>query len=261
MPLYLNDTDLTKTNVIVRVLLLLSFLFLSSQNTLIAQELGYFTLNDTLILNTELMYQEEFNDLVNWKTEQQPGGKVILNDGKMEVVDKAGCTVWFKKRLHQPLMIEFTATVIDEGGPHDRVSDLNCFWLATDPLRQDFFEETISHRNGKFNQYDSLKLYYVGLGGHNNTKTRFRRYTGNGEKPLLPSHDLSNAEFLITPNELNRIRIIVFNSNIQYWRNELLIFNVYDDEPLTSGYFAFRTVDNHLVIDDFKVYNLSEKHE
>lgn len=245
----------------MRIVLLLSFLFLSSQNTLIAQEPGYFTFNDTLELKTELIYLEEFDDLSNWKTEQQPGGKVILNDNKMEVVDKAGCTVWLKRHLHQPVMIEFTATVIDEGGPHDRVSDLNCFWLATDPLRKDFFGETIYQRNGKFNQYDSLKLYYVGLGGHNNTKTRFRRYTGNGEKPLLPSHDLSNTEFLITPNVLNRIRIIVFNGIIQYWRNEQLIFNVYDAEPLNSGYFAFRTVDNHLVINDFKVFNLSKKHE
>lgn len=30
-------------------------------------------------------------------------------------------------------MIEYTATMFEEGGPHDRVSDLNYFWMAIDP--------------------------------------------------------------------------------------------------------------------------------
>jgi hypothetical protein len=98
----------------------------------------------------------------------------------------------------------------------------------------------------------------VGLGGHTNTKTRFRRYAGNGQKPLLPEHDLSDEVYLIVPNVPNRIRIMVYNTTIQYWRNEQLIFNVYDSSPHDSGYFAFRTVNNHLIVDNFNVYGLTK---
>ncbi|SEJ81246.1 hypothetical protein SAMN05192553_11629 [Cyclobacterium xiamenense] len=239
---------------IVRLLPLL----ISLPFSLVAQDSGHVTLNDSLVLKPSLIYSEAFNDLNAWKTEQQPGGTVVLNGGRMEIEDKAGCTVWFEQPLQQPVMIEFTATVIDEGGPQDRVSDLNCFWLASDPWRGDFFGDAHPHRAGKFSQYDSLQLYYVGLGGHNNTKTRFRRYAGNGQKPLLPEHDLSDEAYLIVPNVPNRIRIIVYTTTIQYWRNEQLIFNVYDASPYDSGYFAFRTVNNHLFIDDFNVYDLSK---
>lgn len=242
----------------MRIVVLLVLLLSNLQISVNAQNLDYFTLNDTLALKPLLTYSDEFKDLSNWRTEQQPGGTVFLNQGKMEIEDLAGCTVWLEKDLHQPLMIEYTATVIDEGGPQDRVSDLNCFWLATDPWHSNFFGDIIPHRAGKFSQYDSLKLYYVGLGGHNNTKTRYRRYAGNGEKPLLPAHDLSDEAYLIVPNVTIRIRIIVYNGIIQYWRNEQLIFNVYDENPYDSGYFAFRTVNNHLLIEDFNVYGLSK---
>jgi len=243
----------------MRFTLFLPFLLTILSNGPLAQEIGYVALNDSLVVKTSLIYSEAFNDLSHWIVEQQPGGTVILNEGRMEIEDKAGCTVWFEKAMHQPVMIEFTATVMDEGGPQDRVSDLNCFWLATDPWHRDFFGDPHPYRAGKFSQYDSLQLYYVGLGGHNNTKTRFRRYSGNGQKPLLPAHDLSDEAYLIVPNVPNRIRIIVYNTTIQYWRNEQLIFNVYDASPYDSGYFAFRTVNNHLIIDDFNLYALSKK--
>lgn len=135
---------------------------------------------------------------------------------------------------------------------------LKLFLVGYRSLAHRFFGDVHPHRAGKFSQYDSLKLYYVGLGGHNNTKTRFRRYTGNGQKPLLPAHDLSDEAYLIVPNVPNRIRIIVYNSTIQYWRNDQLIFDVHDASPYDSGYFAVRTVNNHLIIDDFDVYELSK---
>lgn len=212
-------------------------------------------LNDTLDLTANLLYEDQFgNDLKWWEVEQQAGGKVELNDEKLEITDAAGATIWFKNRLNQPVMIEYTATVIDEGGKQDRVSDLNCFWLASNPKSNRFFKN--HNREGKFVQYDSLQLYYVGLGGHDNSKTRFRRYDGKGNKPLLPKYDLSDKKYLITPNIPNHIRIIAYNGIIQYWRNGMLIYEYKDDAPYQTGYFGFRTVNNHMTVDDFKVYEL-----
>ena len=77
-------------------------------------------------------------------------------------------------------MIQYEATVVSAGGPNDRVSDLNSFWMATDPRTP---EDLFAHdRSGKFAEYNLLDMYYVGLGGNGNTTTRFRRYIGDDNR-------------------------------------------------------------------------------
>lgn len=216
-------------------------------------------LKDSLILEGRLLFKEGFeNTLKNWAIEQQDGGSVIISDGKMEITDVGGCTVWYKHQLQAPLLIEYDAIVIDQDGKQDRVSDLNCFWLATDPEHPDNFLMNSEKRKGKFGNYDSLRLYYVGLGGHHNTRTRLRKYDGTGKKPLLPEHDLSAEKFLIRPNETNHIKIVAYQGIIQYYRNNLLIYDIMDLKPYTEGYFGLRTVNNRMTVDNFKVYTLSE---
>ena len=214
-------------------------------------------INDTLAVKGQLIYEDDFADSSDrWVVEQMPGGTAEFSDGQLEIEDAKGCTVWLREKLHAPILIEYDAVVIDAGGPHDRVSDLNCFWLATDSSHpHDFFARS-SQRHGKFNHYDSLRLYYVGLGGHHNTKTRFRRYRGDGNKPLLPENDLSEARYLITPNAVNHIRIVVYDNIVQYYRNDELVFDFFDPAPYGEGYFGIRTVDNHMTVDNFKVYHL-----
>lgn len=216
-----------------------------------------YKINDSINVERTLEYEDNFDsNLDNWIVEQMPGGNVRHSSGKMEIEDKAGCTIWFNKKLQAPLTITYEALVIDNGGPNDRASDLNCFWLASDPTETDYFFGSNTKRTGKFSDYDHLKLYYVGLGGHNNTKTRFRRYVGDGSKPLLPENDLSASEYLIVPNRMNKIKIVVYNGVVRYYRNEQLIFDFLDKDAYSSGYFGIRTVNNHMKIDNFKVYSL-----
>ena len=215
--------------------------------------------NDTLTLNARLTQHDEFESgLSNWIVEQQPGGNVEISEGKMEITDASGCTVWFREKLSAPCMIEYDAMVIGKGGPHDRVSDLNCFWMALDPENQGNFFHPKKERKGKFSHYHSLRLYYVGVGGHNNSTTRFRRYPGDGTRPLLPEHDLTSEKYLITPNIVNRIRIIVYKNLVQYYLNDELFFSINDPAPYHSGYFGIRTVNNHMTVDDFRVYSITE---
>ena len=210
----------------------------------------------TEVQAVKLLHEENFDSgMSNWVVEQMPGGTVQVSNAAMEIIDVAGCTVWYAKKLTAPLTIEYDAIVIDQDGPQDRVSDLNCFWLATDAEHPENFFATSENRKGKFKNYDGLQLYYVGLGGHHNTKTRFRRYTGTGDKPLLAEHDLSDPEYLILPNTVNHIKIVVFHSTVQYYRNDKLIFDFHDAAPYASGYFGIRTVNNHMTIDNFKVYS------
>lgn len=206
-----------------------------------------------------ILHEDNFGkDLSQWVVEQQLGGSVEIKNSALEIDDAEGCTIWFKEKLTAPLRIEYEAMVIDSGGAHDRVSDLNCFWMANDLQHPDDFFRMSKQRAGKFRNYHSLILYYVGYGGHNNTKTRFRRYDGNFERPLLPEHDLSDYRYMIVPNKKLLIQLVVSGNTVKYIRNGETIFEIKDNTPYLSGYFGFRTVNNHMRIKNFKVYRLED---
>ena len=108
-------------------------------------------------------------------------------------------------------------------------------------------------RTGKFSDYDSLLTYYVGYGGNTNTTTRFRRYDGTPARPLLPEHDLRAQSFLLVANRTYHIRLVAREGVAEFWRNGEKIFSLHDPQPLAMGWFAFRTVNSHLVIRGFRV--------
>ncbi len=194
-----------------------------------------------------------FADLAPWAVEQMPGGSVRVRDGRLEIEDQAGCTVWWREKLTAPVAISYKVTVVARGGPLDRVSDVNCFWMASDPRSTAAPFAPGQARSGKFSDYDSLLTYYVGYGGNNNSTTRFRRYDGTAARPLRPEHDLSAARFLLKPNHTYQIRLVARNGRAEFWRDGELIFSFDDTAPLTSGWFALRTVKSHLVIEDLRI--------
>ncbi|NCZ52490.1 MAG: hypothetical protein EBY81_01075, partial [Verrucomicrobia bacterium] len=88
----------------------------------------------------EVLFQDDFSgDLSRWVVEQTPSGKTRVIDGELDIDDapgthdKGGCTVWFKEKISGPVRITYDATMVQKGGPNDRLSDLNCFWMASDP--------------------------------------------------------------------------------------------------------------------------------
>jgi hypothetical protein len=185
-------------------------------------------------------------------------GTIEAVKGHLNVDVSGGCTVWYRHVLSGPLLIEYEAVVIQRGGANDRVSDLNCFWMAQDPQRPGRLLEV--RRSGKFADYDTLLTYYVGLGGNSNKTTRFRRYIGKpGDRPLLPEHDLQAAEFLIKPNEKQTVRLVACGSLIRYYRDDRLLFELNDPEPYVNGWFGLRTVHSHLQIGRFRVHRLRLK--
>ncbi|MFD1616303.1 DUF6250 domain-containing protein [Gelatiniphilus marinus] len=203
-----------------------------------------------------IIYRNALASSDNWVVEQQSNGQTIFKNKSIEVIDAKGCTIWFKNKLVAPVKITYNITIIDNGGEYDRVSDMNCFWMANDPKNPDHFFKDSKKRAGHFPNYHHLKLYYVGYGGHHNTKTRFRRYNGNIHRPLLPEHDLLDKKFMITANKTMKIEIIVKDNFTSYSRDGDIIFKVHDSQPYTNGYFGFRTVNNHMKIDNFKIMQL-----
>jgi hypothetical protein len=209
----------------------------------------------TPVAKGELVYSDDFDrDLSAWVVEQAPDSTTRLIDGKLDIDDDKGCTVWFKERLSGPLVIEYDATMIKRGGRNDRVSDLNCFWMAIDPAHPDDLFAGSKERGGKFPKYDALRLYYVGYGANENKTTRFRRYPGDGTKPLLPEHDLSAPSLMNVANKTVHIQVIADHGRIQFLRDGEMVINFQDRAPFESGWFGFRTVRNHMQIDNFRVY-------
>lgn len=202
----------------------------------------------------ELLHQDDFTaGPGGWVVEQMPGGRVTVAGGVLTIEDAGGCTVWWRHKLTAPVVITYEATVVSAGGPHDRVSDLNCFWMASDPRTPDLFAPGHG-RTGKFETYDVLRTYYVGQGGNMNTTTRFRRYAGGGEKPLLPGYDRQEPAVLLKGNQPYRITLMALaDGTVRYYRDAALIFEFKDPAPLKEGWFGFRTVQSHLRIRDFQV--------
>ena len=191
-----------------------------------------------------LLFSDDFNDPGDldrqWLVEAESGGRVEAGGGRLEIDVPAGCTVWFKRAVEGPVEIEYDVTAVGAGGTNDRVSDVNCFWMARDARSPgDLFA---TKRGGKFEEYNPLRGYYVGLGGNWNTTTRFRRYIGDPQtRPLLPEHDLRQPQDLLVPNVSQHIRLVARGVVIQFWRDGRKVFEMIDPQPYTSGGFGLRT--------------------
>ncbi len=204
------------------------------------------------VRNEKIIYTEKFNsDLSNWKVEFEKldSSLIQLIDGKLDVSAARGASVWFKPKLKGNIMIIYDVTVLDKGGKNDRVSDMNAFWMATDPANE---KEII--RDGKFSSYDNLNLYYAGVGGHNNKFTRFRKYSSDGNKPVLQEY--SDAPHLLKGNTEYQVKIIVHNGLIRYFIDDELYWELKEETPLSEGFFGFRTTMSHQQFDNFMVFEI-----
>jgi hypothetical protein len=213
---------------------------------------GLFTLLLPAMASTEtLLHRADFSaqGLQGWVVEQQPGGTVTVEDGTLVIRDQAGCTVWWHEPLEGPIIIRYEVTMSSAA----RVSDLNCFWMASDPRQPDDLFAAGHGRDGRFATYDTLQTYYVGYGGNHNSTTRFRRYEGTGAKPLLPEHDLGAAEFMLQPDHRYTIELRAEGGRVRYLRDGEVIFDYLDPTPLTRGWFGFRTVWSEMHIHRFEV--------
>src|SRR5690606_2709702 len=201
----------------------------------------------------ELVLEETFENGLDsslWIAEiaPEPNSAVYVADGKLWLDTYGGVTVWLNRELEGNMAIEYDRTVVVDSGVNDRLSDLNQFWMATDPSNSQLFS-----RSGVFESYDSLSLYYVGMGGNTNTTTRFRKYNGDGTKPLLYEHDR-----MLEANHTYHIRTAVIDGVTTFSVDGQVLFTHTDPAPLTSGYFGFRSTYSRQSIDNVRVYQLPE---
>ncbi|MBL7739924.1 MAG: hypothetical protein JNK14_11955 [Chitinophagaceae bacterium] len=202
----------------------------------------------------QLIFKDEFNDILDsklWVAEvaPQPDSKVYIKDGQLFLDTKGGVTVWLNRELKGNIRIEYTRRVIVDSGINDRLSDLNTFWMATDPKRSNLFT-----RNGVLESYDSLQMYYVGMGGNTNRTTRFRKYEGNGERTLLKEY--TDTAHLLQPNKAYKIVIEIKDAAVSYIVDGVKYFVYTDPAVLTRGYFGFRSTKSRQAIDHIRIWQL-----
>ncbi len=202
-----------------------------------------------------LVFSDDFTaplDAAVWVAEIEPKAgavsTVYTRDGALLLDTRAGVTVWLNKILKGDLRIEFDRKVLVDTGRNDRLSDMNVFWMATDPANGDLFT-----RHGRFESYDSLQLYYVGMGGNTNKTTRFRKYYAGGNKPVIKEY--LDGGHLLEANKTYHIRIVVDGGVTSYWVNGECYFTYADPAPLTQGYFGFRSTWSRQEIEHFRVWD------
>ncbi|WP_044262380.1 exo-rhamnogalacturonan lyase family protein [Bacteroides timonensis] len=211
---------------------------------------------------------EEKNNLISglnarqfhkfWKVESEsPDYKVTFRGDTVEIVSPKGLTLWRKEKMSGKVTIEYDACVVSETGK-DRLSDLNCFWMASDPKHPDNLWKREKWRNGIFLNCYSLQLYYLGYGGNHNSTTRFRRYDGNEAgiadpqaRPVILK-EYTDAEHLLKANHWYHIKITNENNRVSYYIDGKRLVDFRDAKPLTEGWFGFRTTLSRTRITNFR---------
>lgn len=202
-----------------------------------------------------------------WTVESEsPSYHVSFEGDTAEIIAPKGLTLWRKEKMAGTITIEYDACVMDEGQTGDRLSDLNCFWMASDPEHPDDLWKRKKERNGVFVNYYALQMYYVGYGGNHNTTTRFRRYDGDRrgitEEAARPAvlREYTDPENLLEPNRWYRIRISNEGNKVTYTIDGKRLVDFRDADPLTSGWFGFRTTASRTRITNFK-YACTDENE
>lgn len=182
-----------------------------------------------------------------WKVETEPGGYVTWSgDSVADIHAPKGLTLWNTTLLRGNITIEYEARIVGDG----RISDLNCFWMASDPEADDVFANA-KKRGGVFTNTYTMQLYYMGYGGNHNSTTRFRRYNGDkrgvADARFRPAilREYTDTAHLLKGDHWYKIKIEVCDGRTLFSIDGECIVDYVDPLPLTEGYFGFRTTLAH----------------
>lgn len=197
-----------------------------------------------------LVFSDDFADAKAWvaEIEAKPGSTVSTQNGRLVLDTAGGVTVWLNRRLSGNLLIEYRRRVVMQGGANDRLSDLNQFWMATGPDGG-----SPLGRNGVFESYDALSLYYFGIGGNSNTSTRLRKYEA-GQRTLL--QERLDAEHLLKPNHDYLVQTVTKDGRSAVYVDGRLFFEHRDANPLREGWFGLRSTWSRQEVSAVRIYAL-----
>lgn len=215
--------------------------------------------------NQTLLISDSFKKVsLNWTAEAEEKYELnyLNNESCLDIQTTKGLTLWNNKLFEGDIRISYEAYVVDQGAALDRVSDLNCFIMASDPIYPDSIFTRSEFRKGASSRYYSLQLYSMAVGTNDNTTTRFQRFDGdydtfrNTMKRPLTLVEYTGEAFLIQPNHWYKIEIVVQNGRFRYFLDGQMLVDYLDIKPLKRGFFGIRTKENHLRLRNFTAYKL-----
>ncbi len=202
---------------------------------------------EVLLFSDDFAGKESAGNYIIEKNSKDTNAVQFMGE-QLQLDSEGGLTVWYREKLKGDIRISFDRMVVMEAGPHDRLSDLNQFWMANDP------GEKMFKRTGGFREYDSLLMYYVGMGGNYNKTTRMRRYDGKGNLEIVGEY--TDSAHLLKPNHWYHIDIITRKGINSFIVDGVKYFEYEDKNQIGSGWFAFRSTRSRQRIDNLKIYAL-----
>lgn len=116
-----------------------------------------------LFLPCTVLAQDRLS-LGHWIAEDQSGiMDFTIREDTLELIVPEGLTLWYKDRLTGDYEISYHICMVMNGGKHDRLSDMNCFWAANDPKHPGKLLARSTWRNGVFRNYNTLNLFLCRL--------------------------------------------------------------------------------------------------
>ncbi len=201
--------------------------------------------------------KQQFNKYWTVESESKDYRVTFLGD-TCELLAPKGLTLWRKQAMTTDMVVEYDAQVVDEGQPGDRVSDLNIFWLASDPRHKDIWSRQ-EWRQGIFVRCYTLQMYYLGYGGNYNSTTRFRRYDGDERgvdsvayRPAILK-EYTDGNHLLKANHWYHVKIESTGGRTRFYMDGQLLVDYLDPTPLRRGWFGFRTTLSRTRITNFQI--------
>ncbi len=190
----------------------------------------------------------------DWTMEGEDNlGEIEWKGNTCDIDAPKGLTLWNKNKMTANCTIRYEARIVkdrkykNEAG-EARISDMNCFVMA----------DKCGGLGGRFVDNYGLSTYYVGYGGNWNTTTRFRRYTGD-ERGVSDAQyrprvlkEYTDAAHLLEADRWYAVKIEIKDGRFRYWVDDELLVDYVDPEPLTEGFFGFRTTLSHAQLRNFR---------
>lgn len=242
----------------------------------------------------ELLYWDDFENLNDWviqiqETDDVTEPRIDIRNGALDVLmQDRGATIWNRHKFSGPVAIVFNVVAPTDYEHLDGIvpRDVNTFWHASDPVVP---WEILDDRyyTGAFSSYHKQHGYYAGMGGRDNTTTRFRRYpriVGNEQVEHISLRERDGQEtYLIEPGKTHTIQLIAFDDIIQYIVDGEVFYEIREGDTVTvatpdggekevvytrdrfpsytEGWFGFRMVRTHHIFSNFRVYRLESTDE